>query len=111
VIPLLFGDDFDPAAKPLALLLPGVVAYAPVTVLVVYLSVRHARPNLSLAVSVVAAVLTTALAFALIPRYGVEGAAVSSAAGYCVGALLAWVLFRRVVRGSRVTAARPGAAA
>ena len=111
VIPLLFGDDFDPAAKPLALLLPGVVAYAPVTVLVVYLSVRHARPNLSLAVSIVAAVLTTALAFALIPRYGVEGAAVSSAAGYCVGALLAWVLFRRVVRGSRVTAARPGAAA
>ena len=109
VIPLLFGDDFDPAAKPLALLLPGVVAYAPVTVLVVYLSVRHARPHLSLAVSIVAAVVTTALAVLVIPRYGVEGAAVASAAGYGVGAILAWALFRRVASASRT--ARPGAAA
>ena len=79
VIPLLFGEDFDPAAKPLALLLPGVVAYAPVTVLVVYLSVRHSRPHLSLVVSIAAAVVTAALAVGLIPRYGVEGAAVASA--------------------------------
>ena len=83
VILLLFGEDFDPAAKPLALLLPGVVAYAPVTVLVVYL-VRHSRPHLSLVVSIAAAVVTAALALALIPRYGVEGAAVASAVGYGV---------------------------
>jgi O-antigen/teichoic acid export membrane protein len=96
VIPLLFGEDFDGAARPLALLLPGIVLYAPVTVLVVYLSVRHSRPHLSLAVSVVAAVVTAALAFLLIPEYGVEGAAIASAAGYAVGAALAWALFRRV---------------
>jgi O-antigen/teichoic acid export membrane protein len=101
VIPLLFGEDFDPAAKPLALLLPGVVAYAPVTVLVVYLSVRHSRPHLSLVVSIAAAVVTAALAVALIPRYGVEGAAVASAIGYGVGAALAWVLFRRVAKSAR----------
>lgn len=98
VIPLLFGESFEGAARPLALLLPGVVAYAPVTVLVVYLSVRHARPHLSLVVSVVAAVVTTALAFALIPRHGVEGAAVASAVGYAAGGGLAWLLFRRVAR-------------
>ena len=101
VIPLLFGEDFDPAAKPLALLLPGVVAYAPVTVLVVYLSVRHSRPHLSLVVSIAAAVVTAALAVGLIPRYGVEGAAVASAVGYGVGAVLAWALFRRVARAAR----------
>ena len=84
MIPLLFGEDFDPAAKPLALLLPGVVAYAPVTVLVVLPSVRHSRPHLSLVVSIAAAVVTAALAVALIPRYGVEGAAVASAVGYGV---------------------------
>jgi len=100
LIPLLFGDDFDAAAAPLALLLPGVVLYAPVTVLVVYLSVRHARPHLSLAVSVVAAVVTTALAFVLIPPYGVEGAAIASAVGYAVGGALAWFLFRRVARAT-----------
>ncbi len=98
VIPLLFGNDFDGAVRPLALLLPGVVLYAPVTVLVVYLSVRHGRPHLSLAVSVVSAAVTTALAFALIPAYGVEGAAVASAVGYALGAGLAWLLFTHTRR-------------
>jgi O-antigen/teichoic acid export membrane protein len=101
LIPLLFGEDFDGAARPLALLLPGVVLYAPVTVLVVYLSVRHSRPHLSLAVSVVAALVTAALAFALIPDHGVEGAAVASAAGYLAGGALAWFLFRRVAGSNR----------
>ena len=52
-------------------------------------------------VSIAAAVVTAALAVALIPRYGVEGAAVASAVGYGVGAALAWVLFRRVAKASR----------
>jgi O-antigen/teichoic acid export membrane protein len=101
VIPLLFGEEFGPAARPLALLLPGVVLYAPVTVLVVYLSVRHARPHLSLAVSVVAAAVTTVLAVVLIPRHGIAGAAVASAVGYAVGGALAWLFFRRVARTAR----------
>src|SRR5437763_8882820 len=39
VIPPLFGDEFRSAARPLALLMPGVVAYAPVNVLVVVISI------------------------------------------------------------------------
>jgi O-antigen/teichoic acid export membrane protein len=101
LIPLLFGDDFEPAWKPLALLLPGIVAYGPVTILVVYLSVRHGRPNLSLIVAVAAMAVTTALSVVLIPPYGAEGAAVASAAGYVVGAVLAWALFRLVARSAR----------
>ena len=58
--------------------------YGPVTILVVYLSVRHGRPRLSLAVSVVAMVVTIGAALALIPRYGGEGAAVASSLGYVV---------------------------
>lgn len=103
LIPLLFGSDFDGAARPLALLLPGVVAYAPVTVLVVYLSLRHGRPNLSLAVAVVAMVVTAGAALVLIPPYGAEGAAGASALGYGAGSALAWVLFARLAR--RATAA------
>jgi O-antigen/teichoic acid export membrane protein len=98
VIPLLFGDDFSDAVQPLALLLPGVVLYAPVTVLVVFLSVRHGRPRLSLVVSVVAMGVTVGAAFALIPRYGGEGAALASSVGYVVGAALAWVFFARTAR-------------
>jgi O-antigen/teichoic acid export membrane protein len=98
VIPLLFGDDFEGAARPLALLLPGVVLYGPVTVLVVYLSVRRGRPRLSLAVSVAAMLVTTTAAFALIPRFGIEGAAAASTLGYAAGAVLAWLLFLRLAR-------------
>jgi O-antigen/teichoic acid export membrane protein len=104
VIPAVFGDAFQDATLPLALLMPGVVAYAPVTVLVVYLSVRRGRPRLSLAVSIAAGATTLALSFALIPGLGVNGAALASSLGYLAGAVLAWVLFVQVGR------ARPGAA-
>jgi len=98
LIPLLFGEDFAPAIRPLALLLPGIVAYGPVTILVVYLSIRHARPNLSLLVAVTAMVTTAALSLLLIPHYGAEGAAGASTSGYVLGGILAWLLFRRVAR-------------
>ena len=81
-------------------LLPGVVAYAPVTVLVVYLSVRRGRPRLSLAVSVVALLVTTAAAFAFIPALGTTGAALASTLGYVAGGALAWVFFVRLSRSA-----------
>lgn len=98
VIPVVFGEEFDGSATPLLLLLPGAVAYAPVAVLVVYLSVRRGRPRLSLAVSLVGMVVSLAAALALIPAYGEAGAAVASSIGYAVGAALAWVFFQRVSR-------------
>ena len=48
------------ATRRCSLLLPGAVAYAPVQILVVYLSVRRGRPRLSLAAGVVAMVVTVA---------------------------------------------------
>ncbi len=96
VIPPLFGDDFRGATRPLALLLPGVVAYAPVTILVVYLSIRCGRPRLSLLVSVVGLFVTAAMSFALIPPYGASGAAAASAIGYAAGGIAAWICFVRL---------------
>ena len=96
VIPPLFGDDFRNAARPLALLLPGVVAYAPVTILVIYLSIRCGRPRLSLLVAVVGLVVTAGMSLVLIPPYGASGAAVASAIGYVAGAAAAWLCFVRL---------------
>jgi O-antigen/teichoic acid export membrane protein len=98
VIPPLFGEDFDGAARPLAFLLPGVVLYAPVTILVVYISIRCARPRLSLLVSIVGLVVTTAMSFVLIPPYGASGAALASAIGYAAGGASAWLIFERLAR-------------
>jgi O-antigen/teichoic acid export membrane protein len=98
LIPLLFGGAFSGAAVPLGVLLPGVVAYAPVTILVVYVSVRRGQPRLSLAVSVVAMLVTALAAVPLIAEYGKTGAAAASAVGYGVGAALAWLFFLRLSR-------------
>jgi O-antigen/teichoic acid export membrane protein len=97
-IPLVLGDDFADSALALALLMPGVVAYAPVTVLVVYLSVRRGRPRLSLAVSIASGLTTLALCLALVPPFGITGAAIASSLGYVAGAALAWMFFARLTR-------------
>jgi O-antigen/teichoic acid export membrane protein len=98
VIPLVFGQEFEKAAAPLAVLMPGAVLYAPVSILVVYLSVRRGRPMLSLIVAVVAMVLTAAFAIVLVPRLGGTGAAAASSIGYAAGAVLSWIFFARLAR-------------
>jgi O-antigen/teichoic acid export membrane protein len=95
VIRFALGHAFAGAAVPLLLLLPGVVAYAPIQVLVVYLSVRCGRPRLSLSAAALAMVVTVATSLPLIAAFGVRGAAAASAIGYGCGAALAWTLFRR----------------
>jgi len=107
VIPVVFGDDFRGAVRPLVLLLPGVVAYAPVTILVVYLTVRRAQPRLSLYVSLIGLVVTAAMSFVLIPPYGASGAAVASAIGYGAGGLAAWLFFTNLARRDGETALSP----
>ena len=103
LIPALLGHSFAGAATPLAFLLPGIVAYAPVTILVVYLSVRRGKPRLSLAVSVIGMTVTLAAALALIPRYGATGAALASTFGYVAGAALAWTFLARLTRTAPAT--------
>jgi O-antigen/teichoic acid export membrane protein len=95
VIPAALGDAFSDSTTPLLLLLPGAVAYAPVQVLVVYLSVRRGRAGLSLATGVVAMLVTLAAAVPLVSAFGASGAAAASATGYGCGALVAWSFFRR----------------
>jgi O-antigen/teichoic acid export membrane protein len=98
LIPALLGHAFAGAARPLAFLLPGIVAYAPVAILVVYVSVRRGRAHLSLVVSLVGMLVTLGAALELIPRHGAVGAATASALGYLVGAALAWAFLLRLSR-------------
>ena len=95
VIPAALGGDFAHATTPLLLLLPGAVAYAPIQVLVVYLSVRRGRAGLSLAAGVLSMVVTLAAAVPLVLAFGAAGAAAASATGYACGALVAWTFFKR----------------
>jgi O-antigen/teichoic acid export membrane protein len=106
LIPAVFGHQFKGAVDPLELLLPGVFLYAPVTVLVVYFSVRRAEPWWSLAVSVVSMLVTVGVAVLLIPDHGARGAAIASSIGYAAGAALAWGFFG-ALRGRSATTPVP----
>jgi O-antigen/teichoic acid export membrane protein len=108
LIPAVFGHQFRGAVAPLELLLPGVVLYAPVNVLVVYLSVRRAEPWWSLAVAIVSMLVTVGAALLLIPGHGARGAAAGSSIGYAAGAALAWAFFAGLSRrGAAAPAAVP----
>jgi O-antigen/teichoic acid export membrane protein len=97
VVPLVFRrEEFTEAVDPALLLLPGIVLYGPVAILTVYLSARRGQAVLALMGPVVSLIVTTALAFALIPSQGTHGAAIASSAGYVVSALVAWIVFIRV---------------
>jgi hypothetical protein len=76
------------------------VIYAPVTILVLYLSVRCERPTLSLYAAVAAGAVTLGAAFALVPSHGASGAAFASSIGYAVGTATAYAAFVRL-RGAR----------
>ena len=109
VIPAALGNDFGNAATPLLLLLPGAVAYAPIQVLVVYLSVRRGRAGLSLAAGVVSMLVTLAAAVPLVTAFGAAGAAAASATGYACGALVAWAFFRRSTASAATNSPRSAA--
>lgn len=95
VIGLLFGAQFRPAALPLALMLPGTVAWGVARVLCADIAGRG-RPGLNLALTTGAAVVNLGLNFILIPRLGISGAAIATTASYSALFLAALVVYSQV---------------
>ncbi|MBV9919205.1 MAG: oligosaccharide flippase family protein [Solirubrobacterales bacterium] len=81
VIALAYGSKFTPAIAPMLILLPGIWFLGMGVVIQGDLSGRG-RPGLSSALAGLAAIVTVALDFALIPPLGVIGAALASVAAY-----------------------------
>jgi O-antigen/teichoic acid export membrane protein len=78
---------------PLVLLLPGIVAFAPVKVLAAYLA-GAGLPRLFFRVSTSSLVVTVVLDLLLIPRLGIAGAALASSASYTTAAAVMLWIFR-----------------
>lgn len=94
LVPLLLGSDFAASVAPLLLLLPGIVAFAPVKVLAAYVA-GAGLPRLFLAVSLSSLAVTIALDLIMIPATGIIGAAAASTASYVTAAVLMVWIFRR----------------
>lgn len=107
-VPVVFGDAFEGAVLPLAILLPGVVAYAPASVLSAYFSMRLGRMRYPLAAAGTSALVTAVGCAALIPWLDTAGAALASVIGYATGCgWLAAAFLRRSGVPARELVPRP----
>ncbi|HUZ81960.1 MAG TPA: oligosaccharide flippase family protein, partial [Gaiellaceae bacterium] len=100
LVPTLFGPRFQPAVAALLILLPGMVAFAPATVLAVFFSMRIGRARYAFFLALGSALTTALLAVLLIPRFGLEGAALASTIGYVSSIVIALGLFVRLTHVS-----------
>ncbi|HET7677764.1 MAG TPA: polysaccharide biosynthesis C-terminal domain-containing protein [Candidatus Limnocylindrales bacterium] len=95
LVEVVYGSDFAEAGLALRWILPGVVAYSVVAILSRYI-VGEGRPGLGTAVLVAGLAANIASNLLLVPRLGIEGAALSSSLSYGATAVLMLWLFRRL---------------
>lgn len=80
-VPRYYGSEFEPTITPLLLLLPGTVAFAVARPI---LSVSHAKGEMRVMILATGATaaMNVVLNVLLIPRFGIEGAAIATSLGY-----------------------------
>lgn len=96
-IRIIFSSDFDSAYLPMLALLPGAVALGGAKVLTTDIA-GQGYPGRNAVISLIALVVTVSLDLALIPHYGVTGAAVASSIAYGVTFLSALIVHTWMVR-------------
>ena len=95
LLPFMFGSDFSPAVTAVWWLLPGTVALAGTKVLAAYIFSRG-KPLINTYITVATLVVTVAADLALIPFFGVPGAAAASSLAYGVSLVLSLAVYRRL---------------
>jgi O-antigen/teichoic acid export membrane protein len=95
----IFGQAFAGSVKPLLWLLPGTVALSGSKILASYIF-SQGRPGLNSLITMGSLGVTAVADFALIPPYGVTGAAVASTLAYGTHFGLALLVYRRLSGGS-----------
>ncbi len=91
-VPLVFGAEYASSSMPLLLLMPGVAALAVSMPLMGAIAGQGSPERLAVA-SWVALGATVALDIALIPAYGLPGAAVASSLAYTVYFAALWLIW------------------
>jgi len=91
VVPLLFGNAFRGSLPVVTPLLSAYVAMAVMKLVAAWLA-GAGRPQLPLAISLVALTLNLALNAWAIPRFGLSGAGIATAVAFTIGALLSVAL-------------------
>jgi len=94
-VPLFFGDDYSDSVRPLLWLLPGTVALSGSKILASYIF-SQGKPGLNSLITIGSLAVTIVADFALIPKFGVAGAAVASTLAYAAHFGLALIVYRQL---------------
>lgn len=108
VVPFVFGQAFRESVSVIWWILPGTMALALGKVVAADLGGRG-KPEYASIFSVVALAVTVILDLTLVPRMGIEGAALASSIAYFSNAALITVAFKRELKVSWVSILRPSA--
>jgi O-antigen/teichoic acid export membrane protein len=95
LIELVYGPRFAPAAIPLRLLVPGIVAYATAGIFSSYFMFQMGKPSIVTQVNMLMLATQFVGCMLLVPRFGLGGAAIGSSGTYLVGALINTIAFVR----------------
>jgi len=93
LVPVIYSSNFAGSVKPLMILIPGIVMLGIANILGSNLTGRG-YPLFATYSSGAGVVVTIALLFILVPRYGITGAAAASTCSYSVSALTYICLYR-----------------
>jgi len=95
LIVLLFGADFQDAAFALLLLIPGIVLYSCARVLANSFA-ASGRVGINLWLSIAVLIVNTVANLALIPKFGIAGAAAATTLAYCL-TLVVYLVLQQVI--------------
>ena len=104
IIAFVFGEEFGAASSVLQILVVGKMLYASVAFATITLSMLG-KPGTATVFVAITVMLNIALNFFLIPKYGIEGAALATAISFFAGAI-ASAIFVRLNFGYGVSAFR-----
>jgi O-antigen/teichoic acid export membrane protein len=94
-LPAIFGERFDDSVAPLWWLLPGAVALTGSKVLTSYVF-SQGRPLVNTGITAISLAATLIADVALIPPFGVEGAAAAASIGYAIHLCAALAAYRLI---------------
>lgn len=92
-LPLAFGSRYRGAVSSVLLLLPGMICYAPATIIAEYFIVQRGRPGKAALIAGTSMLTSVVLNFPLTPALGAAGASIASSISYGVMLLVAMTLF------------------
>jgi O-antigen/teichoic acid export membrane protein len=95
IVPLLYGQAFFSAVKPLFILLPGVAVYGMAHITTAYFNGHLGKPFINTGLALLALIIDVGLNIILIPRMGINGAAISCTISYIVAMVVClWIFVR-----------------